>query len=118
MRTKRTIYWVLTVFLAFSMLAGGIQQVFQMESFITIMDQLDYPRYFCTIIGVWKLLGVIAILIPGKPILKEWAYAGFFFTMSGAVISHWAVGQTFAESIPAAIQVVVVLLSWYFKKYR
>jgi hypothetical protein len=62
-----------------------------------------------------KILGVIAILIPKFPLLKEWAYAGFFFAMSGAAISHLAVGQNFTETIPSLILLIATVLSWYFR---
>jgi hypothetical protein len=68
-----------------------------------------------TIIGVWKLLGVIAILIPKRLLLKEWAYAGFFFVMSGAVISHLIVGDTAGRTFPA---VFIVGSGYYFMVFQ
>ena len=65
-----------------------------------MMTHLGYPVYFLTILGVWKILGVVAVLIPKFPLLKEWAYAGFFFVMSGAVFSHIAVGDSVKEIFP------------------
>jgi hypothetical protein len=76
---------------------------------------LGYPVYFLTIIGVWKLLGVIALLVPKFPLLKEWAYAGFFFLMSGAVFSHVAVGDPFKEDIPSLLLLVLTAVSWNFR---
>jgi hypothetical protein len=76
---------------------------------------LGYPLYFLSILGVWKLLGVVAILIPKFPLLKEWAYAGFFFAMSGAFVSHLVVGQAFSEAVPSLILLSVTILSWYFR---
>jgi hypothetical protein len=61
------------------------------------MKGLAYPVYFLTIIGVWKLLGVLAVLIPKYSLVKEWAYAGFFFLITGAIISHLAVGDNAVE---------------------
>ena len=68
------------------MLAGGIQQMLQIGGYNEIVTQLGYPLYLLSIHGTWKILGVIAILIPKNPLLKEWAFAGFFFAMSGATI--------------------------------
>ena len=68
-----------------------------------------------TIIGVWKILGVIVILIPGFRLLKEWAYAGFFFVMSGAIISHLAVGDGISETYPAGTLLLLTVASWYFR---
>ncbi|MDY7394612.1 DoxX family protein [Aureibaculum sp. 2210JD6-5] len=114
-RTGKIIYWIVTIFLSFGMLAGGIQQVLQIGGYTEIIEQLGYPQYLLSILGVWKILGVIAILIPKFPLLKEWGYAGFFFAMSGAAISHFAVGQPFIEAMPSLVLIFVIILSWYFR---
>lgn len=114
-KRNKIIYWVVTVFLSVGMLAGGIQQTLQIGGYNEIITKLHYPLYVLSILGVWKILGVIAILIPKFPLLKEWAYAGFFFAMSGAAISHFAVGQSFTEAVPALILLAVTVLSWYFR---
>lgn len=114
-KRTRIIYWISTIFLAFGMTAGGIQQILQIGGYNEIVTQLGYPLYLLTILGVWKILGVIAILIPKYPLLKEWAYAGFFFAMSGAAISHIAVGQSFSGSTPALFLLLMTVLSWYFR---
>lgn len=117
MATKRNkiIYWIVTGFLSFGMVAGGVQQMLQIGGYNEIIKQLGYPQYLLSILGVWKILGVIAILIPKFPLLKEWAYAGFFFAMSGASISHFAVSQSFTEAIPSLILLLATILSWYFR---
>lgn len=97
------------------MLAGGIQQMLQIGGYNEIVTKLGNPLYLLSIIGTWKILGVIAILIPKFPLLKEWAYAGFFFVMTGAAISHLAVGQPLVEAIPPLVLLVAILLSWYFR---
>ena len=114
-KRNKIIYWVVTIFLSFGMLAGGVQQLFQIGGYNEIITQLGYPLYLLSILGAWKILGVIAILIPKFTLLKEWAYAGFFFAMSGAFISHITVGQPFTEAIPSLILMVVTVLSWYFR---
>ena len=114
-KRNKIIYWVVTIFLSIGMLAGGIQQTLQIGGYNEIITKLHYPLYVLSILGVWKILGVIAILIPKFPLLKEWAYAGFFFAMSGAAISHFAVGQSFIEALPALILLAVTVLSWYFR---
>jgi uncharacterized membrane protein len=115
--TKRNkiIYWIATAWLALAMLASGVQQILHMKSFVDIVVPLGYPLYFLTILGVWKILGVVAILIPGFPLLKEWAYAGFFFAMSGALVSHLAAGHPFAEVFPALVLLIMTVVSWYFR---
>lgn len=114
---KRTkiIYWVATIFLSFGMLAGGIQQLFQIGGYVEIIKELGYPKYLLSILGAWKILGVFAILIPKFPLLKEWAYAGFFFAMSGAMVSHFVVGQAITDALPSLILLTVTVLSWYFR---
>ena len=112
-KTKKIIYWLSTIFLSFGMLAGGIQQMLQIGGYNEIITQLGYPLYLLSILGTWKILGVITILIPKKPLLKEWAYAGFFFAMSGATISHIAVGQPITEALPSIILLLITVTSWY-----
>jgi len=114
-KRNRIIYWIVTVFLSFGMLAGGIQQMLQIGGYNEIVTGLGYPLYLLSLLGVWKILGVVAILVPRFPLLKEWAYAGFFFAMSGAAISHFAAGQSFVEAVPSLILLLVTVLSWYFR---
>ncbi|OWW23359.1 DoxX-like family protein [Zobellia sp. OII3] len=115
MNKNKIMYWLVTIFLSFAMLAGGIQQLLQIGGYNEIITHLGYPLYLLSILGAWKILGVIAILIPKYPLLKEWAYAGFFFAMSGAFISHLAVGQSFVEAIPSLVLLIVTVLSWYLR---
>ena len=114
-KRNKIIYWVATVFLAIGMTAGGVQQMLQVGGYNEIVTQLGYPLYLLSILGTWKILGVITILLPKFPLLKEWAYAGFFFVLSGAFLSHVIVGQAFIEAIPSLILLSVTVLSWYFR---
>jgi uncharacterized membrane protein len=115
--TKRNkiIYWITTGFLAFAMTAGGVQQLLRIGGYVDIVSKLGYPVYMLSILGAWKILGVIAILVPKFPLVKEWAYAGFFFAMSGAAASHMTIGQPFTEALPSLILLTVTVLSWYFR---
>lgn len=115
--TKRNkiIYWVATLWLALGMTATGIVQFIKMKEEATMMAHLGYPLYFLTILAVWKFLGVIAILIPKFALLKEWAYAGFFFAMSGAVFSHVASGDAAKELFGPVLLIVLTVISWYFR---
>lgn len=115
--TKRNkiIYWIATIWLALGMTSTGIVQIIKMKEEVTKMTHLGYPVYFLTIIGVWKILGVIAILIPEFPLLKEWTYAGFFFVMSGAVFSHLATGDGAKELFGPVLLIVLTVVSWYFR---
>ncbi|MBW3546268.1 MAG: DoxX family protein [Bacteroidetes bacterium] len=114
-KRNKILYWAATIFLAFGMLAGGVQQLLQIGGYVDIARQLGYPLYFLSIIGAWKILGVVVVLIPRFPLVKEWAYSGFFFVMSGAAISHIAMGHTVMEVIPSLILLIMILLSWYFR---
>ena len=115
--TKRNkiIYWIATIWLALGMLSTGIVQFLKVKGEIEFILNLGYPIYFLTILGIWKILGVVAVLIPKFPLLKEWAYAGFFFIMSGAIFSHVAVGDPVVETLPALLLLVLTVLSWYFR---
>ena len=113
---KLIIYWIATALLAFGMLVSGIQQLLRVNAMTNILVHLGYPLYFMSIIGTWKILAVIAILIPGFKLLKEWAYAGLFFTMTGALVSHVACGDYgIKEIIGPIMQTVFILASWYFR---
>ncbi|MEN9523140.1 MAG: hypothetical protein RL065_1517 [Bacteroidota bacterium] len=115
-KTNKIIYWVSTILLSLGMLGSGIQQIIQNPQMIEIMVRLGYPIYFMVIIGVWKVLAVAAILIPNFKLLKEWAYAGLFFVMTGALISHIIVGDDgVKEILGPGFQTIFILVSWYFK---
>jgi uncharacterized membrane protein YphA (DoxX/SURF4 family) len=122
--TKRNkiVYWIATIWLGSGMLSTGVLQLFKAKAEGALappgvygITHLGYPIYFLTILGIWKILGVVALLIPKFPLLKEWAYAGFFFSMSGAVFSHIAVGDPVKEIIPSLLLLVLTVMSWYFR---
>lgn len=114
-KRNKIIYWIATLWLSLGMLSTGIVQLIPLEEEKTMMIHLGYPLYFLTILGVWKILGVLAILIPKYPLLKEWAYAGFFFAMSGALFSHFASGDGAKEYFGPSLLIVLTILSWYFR---
>jgi hypothetical protein len=121
-KRNRIIYWIATLWLALGMLATGTLQLFRAKAEGALappgvygITHLGYPVYFLTILGVWKILGVVAVLVPKFPLLKEWAYAGFFFAMSGAIFSHIAVGDPVKELIPSLLLLVLTVISWYFR---
>lgn len=116
--TKRNkiIYWGATIWLALGMVSTGAVQLIKIEEEVDKTSLgLGYPTYFLTIIGIWKLLGVIVVLVPKLPLLKEWAYAGFFFVMSGAIISHIAVGDELKELFGSTLLLILSIVSWYFR---
>lgn len=115
MRIKKIVYWIATIWLSLGMVSTGIVQLLKMEQDVDRMHELNYPIYLLTLLGIWKILGVIAVLIPKFPILKEWAYAGFFFAMSGAVFSHIASGSPVQEIFPSLLLLVLTVVSWYLR---
>lgn len=114
-KRNKIIYWIATAWLALGMLSTAIVQLLRTEEEVNMMLRLGYPLYFLTIIGFWKILGVIAVLIPKNPVVKEWAYAGFFITMSGAIISHVIVGDELKDSFGPALLLVLTIVSWYYR---
>jgi hypothetical protein len=113
-KANKIIYWISTIWLASGLLAGGIQQLFLTNNFVEIFEHLGYPLYLMRILGVWKVLGAIIILIPGFKLLKEWAYAGSFFVWTGALISHVVLGDI-SMSFPAIVLTILTVVSWYFR---
>jgi hypothetical protein len=108
-------YWIITVLLSFCIFSGGLFQALQLPDVLKGFKPLGYPTYFISLIGIWKMLGIIAILIPGFKLLKEWAYAGIFFTMTGAVISHLASNDIHAQIIAPFVLAIFTALSWYLR---
>jgi uncharacterized membrane protein YphA (DoxX/SURF4 family) len=115
--TKRNkiIYWIATLWLSLGMVSTGIVQFIKMKEEAAMFTHLGYPLYLLTLLAIWKFLGVIAILIPKYPVLKEWAYAGFFFVMSGAVFSHIAVSDGGKEFFGPVLLIILTVVSWYFR---
>ncbi|MEI9921044.1 MAG: DoxX family protein [Bacteroidota bacterium] len=115
-KRNKIIYWIATIWLAFGMGYTGFVQLTKTDLEVELMNRIGFPVYFLTIIGAWKLLGVIAILVPKFPLVKEWAYAGFFFSMSGAIFCHLAVGDSgAADYVGPTLLIVLTVVSWYFR---
>jgi hypothetical protein len=117
-RAGKIIYWIATIWFALGMVSTGAVQLFkakQGQGGVDMITHLGYPVYMLTILGTWKILGVVAVLIPKSLLLKEWAYAGFFFIMSGAIFSHIAVGDPVTEIFPSLLLLILTIVSWYFR---
>ena len=114
-KRDKIIYWIATIWLSLGMTSTGIVQLIPLEEEVTKMSTLGYPLYFLTIIGVWKLLGVVALLLPKFPLVKEWAYAGFFMVMTGAIFSHLAVNDSLTEYFGPSLLLILTIISWYFR---
>ena len=124
MKTKMISYWVTTIFTALELLAGGVTDLMHGrtglvvgEPVAEVLAHLGYPVYLLTILGVWKLLGAIALLAPRLPRLKEWAYAGSFFVYAGAVASGVIRGLDDPGTFiwPPLIFAVLTLASWVLR---
>src|SRR6266568_1442084 len=88
-RVRTIAYWVTTAIMAWEMFVGGGWDFFRIQYvYNLVVDHLGYPEYFLMIMGLAKWLAGVAMVLPCFPRLKEWAYAGAFFTYSGAVASH------------------------------
>lgn len=112
-KAKKIVYWIATIWLSLGMLSSGIIQLSRaMPEVVESVTKLGYPSYLLTILGVWKILGVAAILAPRLPRLKEWAYAGFFFVASGAFVSHLTMGDPFGEVFPSVLLMTLTVVSW------
>jgi uncharacterized membrane protein YphA (DoxX/SURF4 family) len=114
-KASKITYWIATLWLSLGMTATGIVQLMRTDDEVQLMASLSYPVYLLSIIGVWKILGVIAVLVPRFPLVKEWAYAGFFIAMSGAIVSHLIVGHGAKELFGPALLLVLTFVSWYFR---
>lgn len=122
--TKRNkiIYWVATIWLSLGMVATGLVQVLKVRQDGQLsppgvygIEHLGFPVYFLTVLGVWKILGVVAVLVPRLALVKEWAYAGFFFLMTGAVFAHVAVGDPVKELWPSVLLIGLLVVSWVYR---
>ena len=113
---SRTIaYWATTVLLAANLAVGGVWDVLRTPYVRGIIEHLGYPDYFLVILGVWKVPGAVVLLIPRFARLKEWVYAGAFFTYTGAVASHLAVGDGIGALAPPIILTGLTAASWVLR---
>ena len=111
-RGRRIAYWITTVLVAAELALGGVWDILRLPYVRAVTDHLGYPRYFLVILGVWKVLGAVALVVPRFPRLKEWAYAGAIFNYTGAIASHLAVGDGAHALVYPVIQVGLVAASW------
>ncbi|MBV9597776.1 MAG: DoxX family protein [Chloroflexi bacterium] len=105
-------YWATTGFVVFNMFTGALAELARLTPNVEGMQALGYPIYMMTILGTWKVLGSITLLVPRFPRLKEWAYAGMFFNMTGAAVSHLVAGDEAWHVWYTASLAIVVLVSW------
>jgi len=111
--SRNVIYWVTTALLAIELVLGGVWDVLRVPQVHVIIDRLGYPPYFLVILGIWKLLGAVAVIVPRFPRLKEWAYAGVAFDLTGALASNLASGVTDTGTLAYVLLMMgVTATSW------
>ncbi len=114
MKNSKLLYWIFTILFAGAMLFSAVPDLLKSDEAIKFITDLGYPKYFVFFIGVAKLLGVVAILIPGYPRIKEWAYAGLFFDLIGATYSAIATFGFMPQMLGMLMFFVPGVLSYYF----
>jgi hypothetical protein len=103
-------YWITTVLVAAELAVGGVWDIMRTPYVRAVIQHLGYPGYFLVILGLWKVPGAAALLVPRFPRLKEWAYAGAFFNYTGALASHFAAGDGVDTGLIALVGILVA--SW------
>ena len=115
MKPKLVTYWIVTVLFCLGMAIGAVLDLMRTPDVVKILAHLGYPEYLATILGVAKVLGVIAVLLPGTGRLKEWAYAGFTFDLLGALASHGFSGDSLQEFVPPIILLAIGAASYLLR---
>src|SRR5215831_18828523 len=109
---RPVVYWLATAVVAGELGLGGIWDIARLPFVADLVTHLGYPSYFLVLLGTWKVLGAFALLIPRRPLLKEWAYAGAFFAYTGAIVSHLVTGYDLGEVGLLVVLTVLTVLSW------
>lgn len=115
MNAKLIGYWTSLVLFCAAMGFGGVADLTQNPEIMESLKGLGYPSYLAGILGFWKIIGVIAILMPGSGMLKEWAYAGFFFDLTGASVSHLIVQDAVPKTVIPLVILAIGMASWYLR---
>jgi uncharacterized membrane protein YphA (DoxX/SURF4 family) len=114
-KRNKIIYWIATIWLSLGMVSTGLVQLMQIKEETQFIINLGYPKYILPFLGISKILGTVVILIPKFPLLKEWAYAGFVFTIVGAIYSHSMVSNSISEFAPAMLLLALSIISYLLR---
>jgi len=114
-KTKTVIYWTVTGLICLGMFFGGIAQILGADANVQGMKNLGYPLYILPLLGTFKILGVIVVLSPRMLLLKEWAYAGYFFLLTGALFSHISSGEPFVHWAGPLVFWLLIPVSWWLR---
>jgi uncharacterized membrane protein len=112
MKSTAIVYWLVTGIVAIAFVLPGIGNLVHAPQIAGDMAHLGYPSYFLNILGTWKILGAIAIMLPRLARLKEWAYAGMIFDLTGAAISRAVSGDGVGGISPPLAIAALVITSW------
>jgi uncharacterized membrane protein YphA (DoxX/SURF4 family) len=112
MKARAIAYWVCTALIALSFLSGGVGHLLRAPQVVEGITRLGYPLHFVILLGVWKVLGGLAILLPGFALVKEWAYAGMIFDLTGATVAHAAGGDDLRHILVPLVIAALVVASW------
>ena len=115
MNRRDLAYWIATGVFSAVLGFSSFAHTTHLEMMVESMGRLGYPVYFMTVLGIAKFLGVIALLSPGRPLLKEWAYAGFTFNLIGATASHAFSGDPIGDTIRPAIVLLIGAASYLLR---
>lgn len=111
-KAVRIAYWLTTGTILLVWVSGGIADITRVPATVAGMELLGYPVYFVVLLGIWKLLGAVALAVPGFPRLKEWAYAGTVFELTGAVVSHAVSGSAAFHLFYTGSFALIAVASW------
>lgn len=112
---RTRLYFLSTLLVVIAFAASGFANLFHAPHVANDMRHLGYPPYFSTVLGTWKVLGAVAVAWPGLPRLKEWAYAGMVFDLTGAAWSRFALGDSVAMVAVPLFILGLVVLSWAWR---
>jgi uncharacterized membrane protein YphA (DoxX/SURF4 family) len=108
-------YWLCTTLVGFTFVSGGVGHLVPFPQVVQGITSLGFPAYVVTILGVWKLLGGIVILLPRLALVKEWAYAGMIFDLTGASASQWSAGSDMRHIVVPLVIALIVAGSWVLR---
>jgi uncharacterized membrane protein YphA (DoxX/SURF4 family) len=111
-RGPSLVFWVATVSVAAELAVGGVWDLLRIDYVRDVVEHLGYPAYLLTIMGIWKVPGAVALVIPRLPRLKEWVYAGAVINYASAVASHLVVGDGIAAIVAPAALLALTVTSW------
>ena len=108
-------YWAPTLYVVLTNFLAGVTDILHAPPLYPETLRLGYPPHFSTLLGAWKVLGAVALLAPGYPLVKEWAYAGFFIDFTSALVAHAAAGDEIVSYIGPVVSVIALIASWYLR---